>query len=266
LFSGIGGLDLAAEWAGFRTIAQVERSDYCRRVLAKHWPGVHRCADIKDFPDADLGPVDLVSGGFPCQPFSVAGKRGGTQDDRHLWPQMLRVVRALAPAWVVAENVPGLLSIEQGMVFERVCTDLEAAGYEVVPLLVPACSVGAWHRRNRIFIVAHNENKRCERGGVNGRNKEGKATSGDSPEAGDVPDVAIEGLPIREGRSSDAGSAMYGAARGADWWAAEPDVVRVVHGFPGRVDRVRALGNAVVPQQAYPIFKAIAETWRTYDR
>ena len=150
LFTGIGGIDIAAEQAGFRTVAQVERDPYCLKILEKHWPGVHRVSEIRDFPDQDYGAVTLVSGGFPCQPFSAAGKRRGAEDDRYLWPQMLRVVQELRPTWVLGENVTGFV----GMGLDDALADLEGAGYSCRAFLLPACSVGALHQRERVFIVA----------------------------------------------------------------------------------------------------------------
>ena len=157
LFSGIGGFDLAAEWAGCEVVGQVEIDPFCNRVLAKHWPDVKRMEDIKDVKGTEFGTVDLICGGFPCQPFSCAGKRKGKDDSRHLWPEMCRVIREAQPEWVLAENVSGLLSQDGGLVFEHVLTDLEDAGYETLPLVIPACGVGAPHRRDRVWIVAHSK-------------------------------------------------------------------------------------------------------------
>ncbi len=131
LFTGVGGIDLAADWAGFKTILQVEKDPYCQKVLRKHWPNVKRIEDIRDVKaDSVNEPVTLISGGPPCQPVSVAGKRRGTGDDRWLWPEMLRVIREIKPQWVLAENVPGIISLESGMVFENLLVDLENEGYE----------------------------------------------------------------------------------------------------------------------------------------
>ena len=160
LFSGIGGFDLAAEWAGFENVGQVEKDQFCLQVLKKNFPHVPKFKDIKKFGKTDLtGRVDIITGGFPCQPFSQAGARGGTSDARHLWPEMLRVIRAFKPSWVVAENVRGLLTIQVGLVFEQVCIDLENAGYEVQPIIIPAVSVNAPHRRDRIWFIAHRRSK-----------------------------------------------------------------------------------------------------------
>jgi DNA (cytosine-5)-methyltransferase 1 len=156
LFSGIGGFDLAASWMGWENIFNCERDQFCRRVLKHYWPKTISYEDVRQFKaDEYRGRIDVLSGGFPCQPFSQAGKRKGTADDRYLWPQMLRIVREVHPRWVVGENVFGLLNWNGGMVFRKVLSDLETAGYEVWPYVLPACGVGAPHRRDRIWFVAH---------------------------------------------------------------------------------------------------------------
>lgn len=190
LFSGIGGLDIAAEKAGFRTAGQCEWADYPTKILEKHWPYIPRWRDIRSltkesfYGRTGLRTVDVVSGGFPCQPFSLAGKRRGAADDRYLWPEMLRVVSELRPAWVVGENVAGLVSMvqshealgvegrsinffpdeicyeatwvqQENMLLVELIADLERAGYEVQAFVIPACAVGAAHRRDRIALVAH---------------------------------------------------------------------------------------------------------------
>lgn len=157
LFSGIGGLDLAAEWAGFQTVGQCEWADYPTKVLERHWPEVPRWRDIRTltkesfYEKTGLRTVDIISGGFPCQPFSVAGKRRGKEDDRYFWPEMLRVIRELWPTWVIGENVPGIINLA----LDQVLADLEAEGYEVQCFLIPACGVDAPHKRYRVIIVAH---------------------------------------------------------------------------------------------------------------
>jgi len=157
LFSGIGGFSLAAGWAGFETVVFCEKDKFCQRVLKKHWPEVPCESDIRDFDGTKFRGATLLTGGFPCQPFSCAGQRRGKADDRYLWPQMLRVIAEARPAWIVAENVAGIIEME----LEGVCVDLEAEGYEVWPVIIPACAVGAPHRRDRVWIIANATGRGC---------------------------------------------------------------------------------------------------------
>ena len=256
LFSGIGGLDLAAEMAGFRTVGQCEWADYPTKVLEKHWPDVPRWRDIRTltgesfYEKTGLRTVDVISGGFPCQPFSVAGKRRGKEDDRYLWPEMLRVISELRPAWVVGENVAGIVN----MALDQVYTDLENEGYTVQALIIPACAVDAPHRRYRCVIVSYCNNRQ-------------RVTEDETIQAGRTP-VGYGGEDVAYAESSE----LQGQRRTAwgrrpefgcsSWWPAEPNVGRVAHGVPSRVDRLKCLGNAVVPQQFYPIFQAIADIER----
>lgn len=247
LFSGIGGIDLAAEWAGFTTVGQVEWADYPTKVLEKHWPDVPKWRDIRSVTAEDfynrtgLRTVDLISGGFPCQPFSVAGKQKGKRDDRYLWPEMLRVIREIKPTWVLGENVPGILRIAG----KTVCEDLEREGYAVAVFNFEAAAVGAPHRRDRVFFVAHSNGLR--------------------PQEYEICKSAIfeqssQGLRGNGQLESDVGGV---ASRLPCWldgyWRVEPNIPRVATGVKNRVDRLKCLGNAVVPQQVYPILQAIAE-------
>lgn len=262
LFSGIGGLDLAAEWAGFTTVGQCELSDYPTAVLEKHWPDVPRWRDIRTLTKevfheraGGLRTVDVISGGFPCQPFSVAGKQRGKEDERFLWAEMLRVIREIRPNCVVGENVPGIIKIAARQVVE----DLEREGYHVVVLQFEAAAVGAWHRRARCFFVGIDDLSDAEGLGQQGDRTDGEPERGarsgvEKPEGLRAVCDAMPGRRDRDARRRESPEPADGRL-----WAAEPGVGRVADGLPFRVERIRALGNAVVPQQAYPIFRAIAE-------
>ena len=250
LFSGIGGLDLAAEWAGFETVGQCEFADYPTKVLEKHWPDVPRWRDIRTltkesfYERTGLRTVDVISGGFPCQPFSVAGKQRGKEDERFLWPEMLRVIRELRPHCVVGENVPGIIGIAARQVVE----DLERESYNVLVFNFEAAAVGAWHRRARCFFVGIDDLSDDK-----GIGQQGDRTDGEPERGARSATEKYEGL-----------RAVCDTLPGRrDWdgrqWAVEPGVGRVADGLPCRVERIRSLGNAVVPQQAYPIFCALAE-------
>ena len=266
LFSGIGGLDLAAEWAGFTTVGQCEFADYPTKVLEKHWPDVPRWRDVRTltkesfYERTGLRTVDVISGGFPCQPFSVAGKQKGKGDDRYLWPEMLRVITELRPRCVVGENVPGIIKIAAGQVVK----DLERAGYHVVVFNFEAAAVGAWHRRSRVFFVGIADVADADGSGLQGRKQpetpDAAEDAGEQPSrvpAGECSEAVYDAM--RSGCAGDARREQSQELADGRCWSAEPDVGRVAHGIPARVDRLKCLGNAVVPQQAYPIFKALME-------
>ena len=264
LFSGIGGLDLAAEMAGFRTVGQCEWADYPTKVLEKHWPDVPRWRDIRTLTGESfhektgLRTVDVISGGFPCQPFSVAGKRRGKEDDRYLWPEMLRVISELRPTWVVGENVAGIVN----MALDQVYADLENEGYSVQSLIIPACAVDAPHRRDRCAIVAYSDRRRYiyrenEKHSAetreNAQRESGKCSKNVAyTDCNRLEKPWMQGLP----KKSKIPTANI------SWWPTEPNVGRVANGVPSRVDRLKCLGNAVVPQQFYPVFKAISDIER----
>lgn len=230
LFSGIGGFALAARWAGIETVAFCEIEEFPRRVLQKNFPGIPIHRDIHDLDGSEYAGIDLITGGYPCQPFSVAGKRRGTKDDRHLWPEMRRVIAQARPAWIVCENVYGHVT----MGLDQVLADLESEGYAGRPFVVPAASVGASHKRERVWVVA-NSNSR--------NNKSGQVTR-----------PGVRGEIERQRADGDARSASWGYDR---WSTTEPGVSLVADGLPGRVDRFRAAGNAIVPQVAYEILRTI---------
>ena len=163
LFSGLGGFSLGLERTGhFETVAFCDNNQYSKLILDKHWKGVKIYDDVREiskekFREDGIEFPDIITGGFPCQPFSVAGKQKGTSDDRHLWPEMFRIIKAFKPRYVIGENVRGIVNIQEGVVFETVCTDLESEGYEVQPFIIPAAGVGAPHRRERVWIIANRE-------------------------------------------------------------------------------------------------------------
>ncbi len=349
LFAGIGGDDIASEWAGIETVCFVENNTYCQKVLKKHWPDVPIISEVKGVTKERIqeiiantnsngisarssrnmvdnrnqpreyspregqiaemveSRINLISGGFPCQPHSVAGKRKGSVDERNLWPEFRRIIGEIKPRWVVAENVPGLFSSDAGRFFGEVVTDLAEMGYSVGWATYGAVDVGALHRRNRVFIVGYSEHAGRDATEVTGSTKQGSDNSqtGEkstcqperpSEQSEDVADTNRERLQgwvsrelqecssklitgergasladtqsqptpkIDNGNISREEQRKLGrgssTAREVDQWSVEPDVGRVAHGVPSRVDRLKALGNAVVPQQIYPIYRAIVE-------
>jgi len=255
LFTGIGGLDLAAEWAGFRTIGQVEYANYPFRVLRQRFGHMPRWRDIRDVTGEAIiercGVPTVVSGGFPCQPHSLAGKRLASCDERDLWGELARVVREVKPRWFVGENVAGLRSSESGRFFGRVLRDLAEMGYTVGWGSWEAADVGAPHHRERVFIVAHTDLPRPQ-GRVCGSvpKRPGKRVARSRGALSDPSRELLDWCGTTGNRRAEPANGR--------WWDSEPPVGRVADGVPSRVDRLRALGNAVVPQQAFPIFQAIA--------
>ena len=270
LFSGIGGFSLGLERAGMRTVAFCEIDPYCRAVLRKHWPGVPIYDDVRSLTADALArdgiAVDLICGGFPCQDISIAGKRAGLEGARSgLWSEYARLIGELRPLFVIVENVPGLLSLGMGAVLG----DLAALGYDAVWDCIPAAAVGAPHRRDRLWVVAHSKcDKLRHQPGWSGRpNGAGSPKPGNDGAQELVADADGDhkqrrGSALQMGRLSLAGKAAHnGDARGVEW-AVEPDVGRVAHGVPARVDRLKCLGNAVVPQIPELIGRAIMATGR----
>lgn len=319
LFEGIGGFSLAAEWAGCETIAWCEINPFCQKVLSYHFPKANKHYDIKttDFT-IYRGQCDILTGGFPCQPYSLAGKRKGKEDDRHLWPEMLRAVREIQPKWIVGENVFGLVNWDGGVVFNEVQTDLEAEGYEVQPYILPACAVNAPHRRDRVWFVAKNtrsngcrDGKHEKQGSIrnewefstgsekrdtskkatpnsnlngqhrcNGENEVNTSEGGEYAQrnieqmGGDAADSSYQGL---QGSKVNGGSGKTrqkphkqptGCVPSSwDNFPTQPPICGRNDGISGELDgitfskwrneSIKAYGNAIVPQVAYQIFKAI---------
>ena len=275
LFSGIGGFDLAAEWAGWENAFNCEIDPFCRQVLKYHFPNSVQYDDIKttDFT-VWRGKIDVLTGGFPCQPFSTAGKRKGTADNRYLWPEMLRAIREIGPRWVVGENVLGIVNWSRGLVFKRVHVDLETAGYEVQAFVLPACSVGAKHLRYRVWFVAYADSNRqrfgkdesffiprsCEStiNSVDCKDGTFADTDGERCKKCDIAEKSKE-QNITCGRS-------YEENRWENFPTKSPICSRD-DGFPilmdgitfpkWRAESIKAYGNAIVPQVAYRIFETI---------
>jgi len=257
LFSGIGGLDLAAEWAGFQTVGQVEKGDYANKILGKHWPNVPRWEDIKDVTihtvrEAGIEHAPTVlSGGFPCQPFSCAGQRQGAEDDRYLWPEMLRVVQELRPAWVIGENVAGIIN----MALDDVCSDLESAGYSCRAFVVPAAGVGAPHMRDRVFVVAHSGSDASRQATTppcsirEDPESRSDALCGDLRQPPGEANTDLADTNLLHGAQCRQAGRVGGIAEPSPWdgrlqWATEPRVGRVVTRVPLELDFIRGLVNA----------------------
>lgn len=231
LFTGIGGFDLAAETLDWNILFQSEIDDYCIQVLNKRYPNIPKYGNINEIDATKFaGYVDVVAGGFPCQPFSNAGLQQGKEDPRFLWPQMYRVIQECRPNWVIAENVLGLISNANGLVFEQVCTDLEREGYKVQPFVIPAAGKDSFQERKRVWIVA------CLDGF-------GKVTSGEHFKA------------FRQTKKQLPGCAHFESWFQSVRYYSELD--GVVYGIPNWMDRTHALGNAIDPRIAYEILLII---------
>lgn len=277
LFEGIGGFSLAARWAGWETVAWCEWNEFGQKVLRHHFPEAEGFGDITktDFTKY-AHRIDILTGGFPCQPYSLAGKRKGKEDERHLWPEMLRAIREIQPPWVVGENVFGLINWNGGMVFNEVQADLETEGYEVWAYVLPACAVNAPHRRDRVWFVAHTGLQRqTERQkqtmGTNELCQERNATNARCSER----ENWIYGeKQTREATKFGNGYTQFG--RFFDFPTVEPTIRGGNDGIPRELDgitfpkwrneSIKAYGNAIVPQVAYEIFKAINQMAALADK
>jgi DNA (cytosine-5)-methyltransferase 1 len=249
LFSGIGGFSLGLESTGFfETIAFVEKDEFCQKVLNKNFNNIPIEGDIRNVK-GDKYKADVVTGGFPCQPFSVAGKRKGTDDDRYLWDETIRVVRECKPKWFIGENVEGLVNIQEGMVLRQVQDDLEKEGFEVQCIIIPASGIGAWHQRKRIWIIGCND--------IFGKQKNLQHTHNER----------FEELNLStEPKKSDINNREYDSTtENKTWWQTQSDLCGVPNGVSygldkNRANRIKALGNSIVPQIARELGKAIIES------
>jgi len=229
LFSGVGGFALAGQMVGgIKTVAFCEIDPWARQILSKNFPGVPIHDDVKTLNPKDYGKIDIITGGYPCQPFSTAGHKRGEADPRHLWPHMRRVIQEAGPTWVLCENVDG--HVRQGL--DQVLQEMEADGYTVQPLLIPAAGVGARHRRNRVWILAHRESVGRGQGDANQGGSDERVQARQEPRSWDVLD-SVWGEPLE---------ALFGGE---------------AYGLPDRVDRLRGLGNAIVPQVAAEILRCV---------
>jgi DNA (cytosine-5)-methyltransferase 1 len=274
LFSGIGGFALGLERAGMQTVAFCENDAFCQKVLKKHWPSIHIHENIEELDGRQYkGTTQLVCGGFPCQPYSVCGEQRGADDDRALWPEMFRVIRAVEPTWVFLENVTGII----GMELDNVLSDLASESFASQSFIIPACATDAPHRRFRVFIVGRkavtNSNGTGQQSGSRCRESHREERDNLGRVCEDVADTLSEGLegyPWHvtrgdksrrlnkiEGRPTAETGLRAGKPRR---WLPEPGVGRVAHGIPRRLDRLRSLGNAVVPQIIEVIGRTIMET------
>jgi len=277
LFSGIGGFSLGLEaTGGFETKAFCDIEKYPRQVLQKHWPHVKQYEDIKELNyerlKADgIDSIDIITGGYPCQPFSIAGRQKGEQDPRHLWPEYFRLVKELRPTWVIGENVSGHIKLGLDTVIE----DLESEDYAVRPFSISASSIGANHQRERIWILAHSRRSQWPRAELRGENENetrkenaNQFERSSSASEVDVADTNDERLQ-RQWQSRNQFTPRFNSSResseegqrtvGQGWWESEPNMGRVAHGIPKRVDRLKSLGNSLVPQIPYYIGKTILE-------
>jgi DNA (cytosine-5)-methyltransferase 1 len=278
LFSGIGGFDLAAEWMGWENVFHCEWNPFGQKILKHYWPNAISYEDITqtDFT-VHRGRIDVLTGGFPCQPFSTAGKRKGKEDDRYLWPEMLRAIREIQPGWVVGENVYGIINQGGGLVFEEVCAQMENEGYEVMPFLLPACAVNAPHRRDRIWFIAYSNSIRDSRYGDKlGEPEKGRQRS--SADAQNSFNTSTNSSSQRQQRQRGAKQSSH-SAKASDLekyrafddggWLYESPVCSGNDGLSSRLDgitfrkwskeSIKGAGNAIVPQVAFEIFKAIEQ-------
>jgi len=280
LFSGLGGFSLGLEaTGGFETVAFCDIEKFSRKVLKKHWPNVKQYKDIKELTyeqikEDTLAPIDIVTGGYPCQPFSIAGSQRGEKDKRHLWPDMFRIVKECKPTWVIGENVSG--HIKLGL--DTVLQDLESEGYSVRAFSISASSVGANHQRERVWIIAHSNMENTRQHGrriestwdtesigprtseETERSPNSDKVNGSSERASLVGESSYTNSQGLQGRRSEQQLRENETERPTSWdswWESEPSVGRVANGIPHRVDRLKGLGNSLVPAIPFIIGQSI---------
>lgn len=283
LFSGIGGFAYAADqvWNNVEHIF-CDNDKFCQQVLNKHWPEAKIYDDIRSI-NTPPNRVELLTGGFPCQPFSAAGLRRGTADERHLWPEMLRVIRLTKPTWIIAENVRGILTWNEGLVFEQVCTDMEAEGYEVQPFILPAIAINAPHRRDRVWFVAYRASKRPDNRLNNKRGRhllpdENRDAKESKPQRSGRhswtrrPSPTVTNSRSSESRGLSNQSSRYKIPKTweRNWLEVAAELCGVDDGLSTGLDgfeltkpqhrqeRLKSLGNAIVPQVAMEIMRGMA--------
>ena len=276
LFSGIGGFSLGLHSTGiFDTVKFVEFDKFCQKVLEKNFPDVPIEGDIRDVKGEEFE-ADVITGGFPCQPFSVAGKRKGTDDDRYLWDETIRVVRECKPKWFIGENVEGLINIQNGMVLRQVQTDLEKEGFEVQCLIIPASGIGAWHQRKRIWIIGYNVSntfgKLSDGCSSTTRNSKTKFKGVECNQSWNWNEVRSKtercSEQVREDVSNSNGKDS--SKEQQTWWQTQSDLCGVPNGVSygldkNRANRIKSLGNSIVPQIARELGKAIIEAENVSD-
>ncbi len=287
LFSGIGGFSLAASWVWgdeYENVGFCDNNKFCQQVLKKNFKHAIIYDDIRQLNGNEIKNLDLLTGGFPCQPFSFAGKRRGNQDDRYLWPEMLRVIRETRPRWIVGENVAGIINLA----LDQVLSDLEREGYTIQAFVIPACAVGAPHKRDRVWIVGHDDtdasSKRIDGRGIyeNDQLQGRSVLSAIQAKRGKTRGAPRTDIAAPSRNPTNAQSAgqqgwtygpgkiqFWGSGAGYDWLAVATSLCRVDDGIPARLDgreltakqhrieRIKALGNAIVPQVAMEILKTI---------
>ena len=285
LFSGIGGFSLGFEKTGaFETIAFCEKDEFCKKVLRKHWNHIRIYDEIRNLNGKEIK-ADVVTGGFPCQPFSVAGKRKGTDDDRYLWDETLRVIAETKPRWFVGENVEGIVNISEGKVLQQIQKDLESEGFQVQCLIIPASGVGAWHQRKRVWIIANSDSNRdwssksrsnekknsfsqeYRQKFSSSRKSVGTITNDVSNSKSGIGNVIYSDKEFSKAQTQEVsgnGNSLSKQKQSETWWQTQSELCGVPNGVSyeldkDRANRIKSLGNSIVPQIAFEIGKAIME-------